>query len=131
MKDPDSLVRRCDAVDRGRLVGGPPQQSPRRGASLPSPRCTRRHDGQGPLREVLRLIPALPSLASAAPPLAALSPSSARGRPLCPVGTKLRAGCSGDHAVDNNVGGEAKPLVAIAGDRLSGVVSDEREPFGR
>ena len=31
----------------------------------------------------------------------------------------------------NNVDGEAKPLVAIAGDHLRGVGGDQREPVGR
>ena len=33
----------------------------------------------------------------------------------------LPPGCSGDDAVDNYVDGEAKPLLAIAGDHLRGV----------
>ena len=43
----------------------------------------------------------------------------------------LPPGCPGDHAVDNNVDGEAKPLVAIPGDHLCGVGGDKREPIGR
>ena len=43
----------------------------------------------------------------------------------------LPAGCSGDHAVDNNVDGEAKPLISIAGDHLRGVGGEKREPVGR
>jgi hypothetical protein len=40
-------------------------------------------------------------------------------------------GCLGKHAVDDNVDGEAKPLVAIASDHLCGVGGDQREPVGR
>jgi hypothetical protein len=36
--------------------------------------------------------------------------------------------CSGDHAVKDNIDGEAKPLVAIAGDHLRGVGGDNWEP---
>ena len=43
----------------------------------------------------------------------------------------LPPGCSGEHAVDDNVDGETKPLVAIAGDELCGVGGDQGEPVGR
>jgi hypothetical protein len=49
---------------------------------------------------------------------------------LCERGGLL-PGCSGDHAVDNNVDGEAKPLVAIARDHLRGVSGNQRKPVGR
>ena len=42
----------------------------------------------------------------------------------------LWPGCSGDHAVDDNVDGEAKPFVAIAGDHLRSVGDEERESLG-
>jgi len=39
--------------------------------------------------------------------------------------------CSGDHTVDNNVDGEAKPLIAIASNHLRGVGGKKRKPVGR
>jgi hypothetical protein len=42
----------------------------------------------------------------------------------------LPPGCSGDHAVDDDVDGEAKPFVAVAGDHLRRVGGEKREPVG-
>jgi len=53
-----------------------------------------------------------------------LDPAGGRGGGLLP-------GCSGEHAVDHDVDGEAKPLGSIAGDHLRGVGGDQREPVGR
>jgi hypothetical protein len=39
--------------------------------------------------------------------------------------------CSGDHAVKDNVDGEAKPFVTIAGDHLRCVGGDNWESVGR
>ena len=64
-------------------------------------------------------------------PPAALSPSFSSWASLLPGRDRLPPGCSGDHAVDNNVDGEAEPRVAIAGDHLRGVGGDQREPVGR
>jgi len=59
---------------------------------------------------------------------AALSAAPGNERP---PRTGLPPGCSGEHAVENNVDGEVEPLVAAAGDELRGVGGDEREPAGR
>ena len=66
-------------------------------------------------------------------------PGNAVGVPLLETGHEpnitsdggLAPSGPGDHAVDDNVDGEAKPLVAITGDHLGGVGHQKREPVGR
>ena len=78
-------------------------------------------------RQSLQPLPALSS-----PRVAGLLPL-APGRPLeaeriVLVATHaLAAGCACHDAVDNNVDGEAKPLVAVTGDHLRGVGGEKRE----
>jgi hypothetical protein len=43
----------------------------------------------------------------------------------------LSAGCSGEHAVDDDVDDDVEAFLAIAGDELCGVGGDEGEPVGR
>lgn len=44
---------------------------------------------------------------------------------------RLPSGRSGEHAVDKNVDGEIKPLIAIASDHVRSMGSEMREPVGR
>ena len=80
-------------------------------------------------------------LASATIPVAAQGATSIEGQgpaPLVESGHEanipsdggLAPSGPGDHAVDDNVDGEAKP-VAVAGDHLDGVSGEQRKSVGR
>ncbi len=71
------------------------------------------------------------SLAACCSPVLRREPVNKLVGEFFPTRDGLPPGCSGDYAVENNVDGETKPLVAITGDHLRGMGDEKREPVGR
>ena len=59
-----------------------------------------------------------------------INPVVGAPRHVAAAGARLPPGTSGDQAVDDDVDGERKPLIGIAGDHLGSVGGDERKPVG-